>query len=391
MKEMYKGMVNSPQTKIDQAINAADTDIRVKDGTAFPKGPNLAVIGTDKSAETILYSSVNNNILVGCTRGYQGAARNWDVNTPIARNFTEADLNAVQENIRTLDGKTLADISDDESHRTVSDDEKSSWNNKVDKVDGKVLSTNDFTDAAKKKVDAIPPDPKYTDTIQDLSDYVKKTNLLTKLADMVDDTNHRLVTDEEKKAWNEKPDDMDLKNATNVFYVTTNSTYSYNTQFYEYFKLNNSPIITFNIPKDRPIQGNFGPPVSGEGFLIRIYNSDTDAVFCFAMVQTQENFTSPEFRMYLVLLGKNSNDNVWMPMDLDLFYQSVDMSKSGGSKNDNMVNVLNDISSKVNQLTRLSSKVNSMKEQVILTQSEYDALSGSQKNDSSKIYFIREA
>lgn len=391
MKEMYKGMVNSPQTKIDQAINAADTDIRVKDGTAFPKGPNLAVIGTDKSAETILYSSVNNNILVGCTRGYQGTARNWDVNTPIARNFTEADLNAVQENIRTLDGKTLADISDDESHRTVSDDEKSSWNNKVDKVDGKVLSTNDFTDAAKKKVDAIPPDPKYTDTIQDLSDYVKKTNLLTKLADMVDDTNHRLVTDEEKKAWNEKPDDMDLKNATNVFYVTTNSTYSYNTQFYGYFKLNNSPIITFNIPKDRPIQGNFGPPVSGEGFLIRIYNSDTDAVFCFAMVQTQENFTSPEFRMYLVLLGKNSNDNVWMPMDLDLFYQSVDMSKSGGSKNDNMVNVLNDISSKVNQLTRLSSKVNSMKEQVILTQSEYDALSGSQKNDSSKIYFIREA
>lgn len=204
MKEMYKGMVNSPQTKIDQAINAADTDIKVKDGMAFPKGPNLAVIGIDKSAETILYSSVNNNILVGCTRGYQGTARNWDVNTPIARNFTEADLNAVQENIRTLDGKTLADISDDENHRTVSDDEKSSWNNKVDKVDGKVLSTNDFTDAAKKKVDAIPPDPKYTDTIQDLSDYVKKTNLLTKLADMADDTNHRLVTDEEKKTWNEK-------------------------------------------------------------------------------------------------------------------------------------------------------------------------------------------
>lgn len=391
MKEMYKGMANSPQTKIDQAINAADTDIKVKDGTAFPKGPNLAVIGIDKSAETILYSSVNNNILVGCTRGYQGTARNWDVNTPIARNFTEADLNAVQENIRTLDGKTLADISDDESHRTVSDDEKSSWNNKVDKVDGKVLSTNDFTDAAKKKVDAIPPDPKYTDTIQDLSDYAKTTDLLTKLADMVDDTNHRLVTDEEKKTWNEKPSDMDLKNATNVFFVTSNLHYSYNVQFYNYFRVNNSPIVTFDIPKDKPIQGSFGPDVSGTGFLIRMYKSDVNGIFCFAMVQTQENYTYPKFRMYLVLLQKNSNDNVWMPMSLDLLYQCVDMSKSGGTERAEIVNVLNNLSTKVNQLTGLSTKVNRMKEQVILTQAEYDALSDGQKNDSSKIYFVREA
>lgn len=381
MKEMYKGMVNSPQTKIDQAINAADTDIRVKDGTAFPKGPNLAVIGTDKSAETILYSSVNNNILVGCTRGYQGTARNWDVNTPIARNFTEADLNAVQENIRTLEGKTLADMSDDESHRTVSDKEKTSWNNKVDKVEGKELSTNDFTDAAKKKVDAIPPDPKYTDTIQDLSDYAKTTDLLTKLSEMVDDTNHRLVTDEEKKTWNEKPDDMDLKNATNVFHVTTNSTYSYNVQFSNYFRLNNSPVITFNIPKDKPIQGPFGPDVSGFGFLIRVYYTNPQNVVCFAMVQTNEPITYPKYRMYLVIVSADDDQNVWMPMDLDLLYQSIDMTSSGGSEKAGIVNVINN----------LSNKVNRMKEQVILTQAEYDALSSTEKDDESKIYFIREA
>ncbi|MCU6786423.1 phage upper tail fiber protein [Aedoeadaptatus acetigenes] len=246
MKEMYKGMVNSPQTKLSKAINSADTDIYVKDGSAFPKGPNLAVIGTDKSAETILYSSVNNDILVGCTRGYQGEAKTWDVNTPIARNFTEADLTAVQENIRTLDEKTLADMTEDSLHRTVSDQEKTSWNNKVDKVDGKALSTNDFTDAAKKKVDAIPPNPKYTDTIQDLSGYVRKeegkvlsdcnfsglekqklrqlptenelgavlekkadkTELKTKLSEMTDDSTHRLVTDTEKTTWNNKLDSV---------------------------------------------------------------------------------------------------------------------------------------------------------------------------------------
>ena len=36
---------------------------------------------------------------------------------------------------------------------------------KVTAVKGKGLSTNDYSDAAKKKVDAIPTDPKYTDTV----------------------------------------------------------------------------------------------------------------------------------------------------------------------------------------------------------------------------------
>lgn len=40
-------------------------------------------------------------------------------------------------------------------------------NGKVDKVNGKGLSTNDYTTAAKKKVDAIPSNPKYTDTVYD--------------------------------------------------------------------------------------------------------------------------------------------------------------------------------------------------------------------------------
>ena len=38
---------------------------------------------------------------------------------------------------------------------------------KVDKVDGKGLSSNDYTAAAKSKVDAIPANPKYTDTVYD--------------------------------------------------------------------------------------------------------------------------------------------------------------------------------------------------------------------------------
>lgn len=49
--------------------------------------------------------------------------------------------------------------------KAVHDDHASKLNDKVDKVDGKGLSANDYDDAAKAKVDAIPDDPKYTDTV----------------------------------------------------------------------------------------------------------------------------------------------------------------------------------------------------------------------------------
>ena len=49
---------------------------------------------------------------------------------------------------------------------------------KVDKVDGKGLSSNDYNNAAKAKVDAIPKDPKYTDTVYDDTEVKKSLNQL---------------------------------------------------------------------------------------------------------------------------------------------------------------------------------------------------------------------
>lgn len=129
MKEMYKGKVNSPATQLVEAIDLQVKNIKVKDASVLPEGPNIAVIGTDGNAETIKYESINDNILVGCVRGFQGEIRAWEKDTPIARNFTEYDLNSLQENILELDKKELKDFQDDENHRTVSDDEKNKWNN----------------------------------------------------------------------------------------------------------------------------------------------------------------------------------------------------------------------------------------------------------------------
>lgn len=54
---------------------------------------------------------------------------------------------------------------------------RTALSNKVDKVQGKGLSTNDYDSTAKSKVDAIPTNPKYTDTTYDLSKYAEKSDI----------------------------------------------------------------------------------------------------------------------------------------------------------------------------------------------------------------------
>lgn len=92
-------------------------------------------------------------------------------------------------------------------------------NNKVDKVDGKGLSTNDFTNADKAKLNSalqsytetdptVPAwakaesKPKYT--ASEVGALPSTTVIPTTLAALTEDTTHRVVTDTEKAAWNAK-------------------------------------------------------------------------------------------------------------------------------------------------------------------------------------------
>lgn len=56
-------------------------------------------------------------------------------------------------------------ITESTTKRFVSDAEKTTWNNKVDKVTGKGLSDNNYSQAHYDKVEAIPTNPNYTDTL----------------------------------------------------------------------------------------------------------------------------------------------------------------------------------------------------------------------------------
>lgn len=63
--------------------------------------------------------------------------------------------------------------------------------------DGKGLSTNDYTNADKAKVDAIPANPRYTDTVY--------THPATHPASIItQDSARRMVSDTQITAWNAK-------------------------------------------------------------------------------------------------------------------------------------------------------------------------------------------
>lgn len=96
LETMYPGVPYSPSTFLTQPVNATDTTIYVDDISVFPASPNIAVIGVDESAETIIYGSKSGNMLVGVQRGVEGTAKSWEINDEIGRNWTNKDYQSIQ-------------------------------------------------------------------------------------------------------------------------------------------------------------------------------------------------------------------------------------------------------------------------------------------------------
>ena len=100
---MYPAQANSPETSLSGALTAAGTTVNVVDGSVLPEAPNLLTIGADGStAETVLMTAKNGNVLT-VTRAQNGTtARAWSAGDVIVRYFTAADQTAMQENIKKL-------------------------------------------------------------------------------------------------------------------------------------------------------------------------------------------------------------------------------------------------------------------------------------------------
>jgi hypothetical protein len=96
---------------------------------------------------------------------------------------------------------SLSDLSDDSTHRLVTDAEKTAWNGKSD-FSG---SYNDLTDKPTIPDAQIQSDWNQSNT--SAKDYIKnKPTIPDSLSDLSDDSTHRVVTDAEKSTWSAKSD-----------------------------------------------------------------------------------------------------------------------------------------------------------------------------------------
>lgn len=113
------------------------------------------------------------------------------------------------------------------------------------KKDGdKKLSTNDYTNEAKQKVDNIPDNPKYTDTVPDLAPYAKKESIPTKVSQLENDKTFK--TETEIQSMIEKASSLKKEVVTSlpttgkddVIYLVKDSKGKDNNNYLEYLWLN---------------------------------------------------------------------------------------------------------------------------------------------------------
>lgn len=118
----------------------------------------------------------------------------------------------------------LSDLNEDSSHRTVTDAEKTTWNNK-----------SNFSG--------------------DYDDLTNKPTIPTTLAELTEDSTHRLVTDTEKSTWNAKSDFSGSYNdLTDKPTIPTNNNQLINGAGYTKVTVNNVAQSTINFDSDPQTQ-----------------------------------------------------------------------------------------------------------------------------------------
>lgn len=113
-KTMFTPKAFSPQTVLSQDVGTSDTRLYVDDVSVFPAAPTLATIGADSStAETVRVTAIGSNF-IDVERGYVGSARAFTANTVIARNFSSADQQIIQDNLIYLNDVKLEEVATDD-------------------------------------------------------------------------------------------------------------------------------------------------------------------------------------------------------------------------------------------------------------------------------------
>jgi len=124
----YPGKTNSPPTFLTAPYTVGDGILNVDDTSVFPAAPNIVVAAasaTDITAVTYRYAAIGVNQLTGVTV-LEGTDKDWPINTPVARTFTNYDWQAAQDQIALIQDGILFKIptirADGDSFLTTNED-----------------------------------------------------------------------------------------------------------------------------------------------------------------------------------------------------------------------------------------------------------------------------
>lgn len=207
LNKMYDGVVNSPETYLTQNLAADATIIYVADGSVFGELPNIAVIGTDQTAETILVEKKRSDGGYNVKRSIEGNNGSWTRTTPVARNFTNFDYQQIKDNIEKLNKGKQESLTAGNNIQIVNG-RISATDSKYDdtqiKKDIAELQNSQLKKASQAEAESGLDNTKYM-TPQATKQAIEKlaTNF-TKLSQLKEDSSHRVVTDSEKQSWNKK-------------------------------------------------------------------------------------------------------------------------------------------------------------------------------------------
>lgn len=121
----------------------------------------------------------------------------------------------------------LSDLTDDATHRLVTDTEKSGWNSKQDAIS----DLTDIRSGSALGATAVQPEAGKGLFSGDYNDLTNKPDIPVDLSDLTDDATHRLVTDTEKSVWNSKQDAIGYTTENVANKVTSISSASTDTEY----------------------------------------------------------------------------------------------------------------------------------------------------------------
>ena len=220
-------------------------------------------------------------------------------------------------------------------------------------------------------------------------DYEGLKQVVTKIKILIDERVKQTEFDTLKTLVNKKVTSVDGKG------LSTNDLTDARRDTIDELTMKNPPSSDFNLVSKQGIyNGNFSsncPNGSGKYTLIVLptdSNNLNKSNFMFQFAIKDNNDGTPFFR----LRRGSSNWGKWYKYSTNDYTDSDKSKVAGIPSNPKYTDTTySEATTSTKGLMSASDKqkINNLKEQVILTETEYNALSDSQKNDASKIYFIK--